>query len=867
MSICADKLKEMFPDYDQKKIDRLMGEISRMQDNGSSLEDSLSKVNQQIKERIENLKLNASKYKLERSQNLQKNLDFLKFANQDAFKNDPVAALEAYVGGGSNKLSKGGNLGLQDIAATSVDQILRPFHSQMTAKGLVERVKSGDLDLGISVALDNMKEGGNLNDPRISPSAMEAAQLFRAVNDKRRLLYENAGYPTGFIEGYKGPQTHDPLKIKEDKAGWIQSQLKNLDHDKVFGADATQGQKLKKLNEDWQKITNRVWTKDQVGPDAADSFQSVSERGLGTKTYAERSYHYKDGEAFHDYNSQFGKGNLYETLLPAIDRDARNAAQLSKFGTNPLDTFSSHIERMKRFYESDAGIEKAGGAEQASKVVKDIMGNRASLLDKYKMAAGISDGAGELLPAKVASAAKNLNNVSLLGSVMFKKPSELAFASGLINATTGDGFLRSTSLMVKDFLGLGLPGSSSETSALRQLGVRYIDDYNASQFTDRYGSGYNEPGMLSKSADLAYKFFGINAHTNRGRIAIAGALSRIMETHAGSSFDTLPSRVSANLQRYNIGVPEWEMMRQSVGTFEHDGSKAMLPENVMKIDDASAQKIIDANGLKYKSPEAFKFDVQNKYTNMLSDHAENSVLHSNLATQSAMRGGVDRNSVKGMLWTMAMQYKSIAYMMTENMARMTLSNPDKFAQSLGEAFKHPLAGGDVMNNLVPTMVFGTALYGASKFLKEEGTHQAGNLVGLSTKEPITKAQDDPGKTILDAFIGGGGGGLMADTLGQGSMEKAVRTIAGPTLSRAADLADVGWKVATPGRDPYGRPREDRDFVGAGKKASDLAESFIPGQSLPLMKPVLDNLIFDHIKNAIQPDYLEKKQIREAREAR
>lgn len=859
MPICADKLKELFPEYDQKKIDRLMGEISRMKDAEGNLGESLGKIRQRIEDRALQIRLNAAKYKAQAAMNLQKLTEWNKFKNQDLFKNDPIRALKAFVGGGENALGRGVNLGIKDMAANFTDQILRPAYAQLEAKGLLDRVRTGELDKGIAIALDQMRPGGNLNHPDISPSALEAAQIFRSINDQKRLIMENAGYPTGFIEGYKGPQTHDQIKIKDNKDGWMKSMLENLDHEKTFGEGATLAQKTKYLEDSYKKISDGIWTKDQVPPGATDKFQTVSEKGLGAKTIGSREFHFKDGESFYNYNKEFGQGTLFQNLLPSIDRYARNASALSRLGTNPKETFANLIDKEERFYKSDAGIEKAG-ADQAAKIVNDIKASREQLLNFYDNSAGVYDGGGMLMPAKILNATRNFMNMTKLGSAVFKKSSELGFAAGLAKATTGEDMINSSARMIKDWF--GILGKEKENMMVQQLLIRHIDDTNAFLSTDRYGSGYNEPGAFSKAADVAYKYFGINWHTNKTTAVAAGNLARILETHVGSSFEELPTRLSSNFQRYNINKPEWDVLSKSVGTFEHDGSKAILSDQIMKLSDSDAQKIIDDNNLKYKSPEAFKFDVQNKYIAFLNDHSQRSVLHSTLPVQSFIRS-FDRNTVPGMLWQMAMQYKSVAFMMKENMARVVLSNPEKMANSLSEAFKSPVKGGDVFNNLVPMMAYSTALYGVSKFLKDELVHLGGEAIGLrgTEKDPLKEAEKHPLGTIGEAFIGGGGGGMAVDMLGQNTWDRTRRTLEGPTLSTAEDLASAGWKMAT-NKGTY--PNSSGLKEGA-KQLVDTMRSLVPGSSLPLAKSALDSLIFDHIKTAIDPRYLEKKELAQKRQ--
>lgn len=774
----------------------------------------------------------AAMFKMQKSANLKHLNDNLNLLNQKAYEDRPWEGLASIPGGAQKSLSIGGNRPLNWMSEDLARSIEIPLNNALDKIGASEHVAAGTLDKETMIASYEMRPEGDMSKVK-SPLAMEIAKLYRTAHDTIRSAYERAGYPIGNLPGFIMRQTHDFTKLLANKEGWIASMLKNLDHAKTFvdeatGKEMTSKEKLDVLEKTYKDITEQKFgVGDAAIPGSIhDQFISVTDKSSGSKLAGSRFYHFKDGESFYNYNSEFGKGNLRETIQSTIDRDTRNITQLGKLGAAPEAAFHGLIARMEEKYKDSPDI------------LKKLESKKRGLLETYKIAAGTAEPVGESIYTKLSSAERNWNNISLLAATTFKKLTETAYATALVKTSLDSGFFHTTRILMKEFMHLGLPGSESEAAVAGKMYSRFINDKTISLFTDKNGAGYAEKWSLNNLSNWMYRISGINAHTNRGRIAIASTIGRIAYESSEKEFKDLPAVMRANLGRYEISNNEWNIIRRGVDTFEHDGSNAITPDAISRL-----------SGYK---PSVL--DAQQKYMNYISDMTEQSVLHSNIPTQLSLRGRVDPNSVPGLLYSTAMQYKSILLMMKDVGQRVAQSDPMGKTIALGALSDAAPRGLSIkgMGQLMQMGLFATGLY----------------ALGDAAKRGITPGRDqadynDP-MTYLKYFTAASGFGLIGEPLigaGEGGFEKFVKTVGGPVASRGADLFDAGKEALTKNK------RGDYNLKGAGLKLSKFTEDLVPFQTLPGVRMALDKLLFDHINNSIDPTYLEKQELRKLRRER
>ena len=830
MSQCFAPLRALL-DKNVISDEELDGMIKRAESFLGTDKDFSSMRNAMIK-MLEEDRTRAAKFKMYEGMNVLKRIEREQREKNPVFDGRPWDALQAESIGGRSGMVKGGNRGIHDISAASARQILEPLHNELVDTHGLPYAESGELDEKVARELWEMRKGGKPGSTG-SEMAQKIAKAYRAAYDRIRQLKEEAGYPVGYVDGYIAHQTHNPVKIRAtDFDTWKNDILSSIDQEKTFGAGASEAEKAKYLDEMHDDIVHNRYGGEDV---------TTKIKKDGNKTQDRRAVVFKDGQSFYQYNQKYGDGNLYQTVYNTAQREARNIGNLTKYGSKPLEAFQEDIDRAKRYYASDEAKEKYG-RDKANEILKTLNAKEPSLISGFKISAGLADQIGTELPAKLGFALQALQNVSKLGTAAFKKSTELAYSSALTSSLTGRNFLEMAAQTTKDFLSMGLPKSEAESTVQKQLMINYIRDVSAAQLTDRYGMGYSQNETLTKMNDLVYKWTGINAHTNRSRLATAANLARQLALEGDKKFADLNPTLQGNLKRYDIGHPEWEALRQSVGELGHDGSKAMISENIPKVDPAMAQKIMDENGIKGKTT-GFLNTVQNKYLNLLQEVTEMSVLHSNVAAQNLMRGGINPNTWRGMLWSLAMQYKSVAVMMGKVSSRVLQSDPNLSPNAgFAQAFMRGLKGGNTVKNLLPMMALGTALYAGQDALIRE----------IEGKEPRDYRDRE---TAMQMFAGGSGMGLWGDAvLGHASRDpKALLEFAGgPTVGQIAPLVEANGAIQK------GHAAEGEQEI------VNTLEGNIPGQTIPWFRHALDSLFVDHIRNSIDPEYSDKQEMKKLR---
>jgi hypothetical protein len=168
-------------------------------------------------------------------------------------------------------------------------------------------------------------------------------------------------------------------------------------------------------------------------------------------------------------------------------------------------------------------------------------------------------------------------------------------------------------------------------------------------------------------------------------------------------------------------------------------------------------------------------------------------------------------------------------------------------------------------------VGGRTLYGFSKDASYlERTAHIGTLIaGMTMAGYLTVVMKDlvrgywpprdptDPKTIAAAFVQGGAAGLYGDFLFSQSNRfggSVLESAAGPTIGAAADLIELGLKS----RDAIGDKIIGEEAKAPYAEAVNLIAGNTPGASLFYIRPALDFLVLNSLRDAISPGYLRRQ---------
>lgn len=804
---CADMLKAAFPDLNASELKAIRDELdnakSRLFRPGTT-DYSSADFRQKAMGLLNERRFQDLASRVERARNVltaQKNLDFL---TQDKFKGDPIRALQALALGQDVAITKGGSHSVGRESTSLAGGVLRPMIAQLEKISANEFMQKGLKDR--EVAQEMVKPGSTNSD-----MAKQIAKILNAANDATLRLKQGAGSMVRKLSDFVTHTIHDAEKLKaQGFDAWF---------DKMAGSEANHGkgylnlersfgvwdraQIKEAMGEDFNRITRGV--SDRLVPDGvSDTFidQKGPSENLARKTARSRTYHFQDGYAFADYNSEFGSKNLMESVITDIQRSAKQAAMMRKFGTNPDAGWQAAKTRLA------ATLERSG-SEAAAKTIR----NSQELDRMYATTRGDSDGVGTGGGARTAQTLKVIKGTSSLGMIFPRALRDFAGGAARLNDINGKNLLSNVGDLMHQYAST-FPDSAERAKIAENfsLGAEHL----VGSALDRYGGTEAQPGMLHKMSETFYRAGQVPWHFENLKSAAAVLTGKALGEHASLPFAQLPARVQVTLSRYGITDAHWEGIRQGLQELK-PGIQAISPSAVANVPE-------EAFGGKSQ-----KFDAQARLGTLIQDIADSaSNTHGDRQKWFMLRGTKDESI--GVILRLISQFKLPMLQQVDNLRQFTMGDPGSQPQSMLEAVK----SGSGMYRAAQFIALATALGYASDSITDLAQ-------GKKPKDPTSL------DTWHQAMLRGGSLGLYGDfLLGEGNrqestMSRFARSAVGPVLSDSYTAMDKIFQ-----------PLMHGETKGVGKDAFDLAYQNMPFHNLWYAKAAFDQLIFNSIRESLSP---------------
>jgi hypothetical protein len=203
-------------------------------------------------------------------------------------------------------------------------------------------------------------------------------------------------------------------------------------------------------------------------------------------------------------------------------------------------------------------------------------GQTHALEKLYYHSSGQAHAVANVTWANSAQAVRSWLSSVQLGGAMLSSQSDYAF----LRSTAAFNGLSSTRVMGRYLEALGtLSGAEGRRSATRQglmieTGLRGLRDH----FDETLNANIGKPGSIfsadgmeaasagmsriaGQAAEFVMRSTGLEHHSNAARVALGNEFLATFAEHAGKSFDALPERVGATLQRYGIDAADWDILR------------------------------------------------------------------------------------------------------------------------------------------------------------------------------------------------------------------------------------------------------------------------------------------------------------------
>ncbi|GAA0504777.1 hypothetical protein [Pigmentiphaga daeguensis] len=707
---------------------------------------------------------------------------------QNVFGNNLAEGLEATLVG-VNRAKVGAREGVAQVQEMLRKRYLAGFIADVERTGNMRLFTSGAMDRDIARALWAI--GRDTEDAALRALPAEAVDVARVINkwqDVTRMDANEAGAWIGKRAGYIVRQTHDPERIR--RAGfdeWRAAAMEYFDFDEmgVMTPEAL------------RNLYANLATGNHLKDAPADPTGFRGPGNLAKKLSGQREIHFKDADAWYEYNQRFGQKNLREAVTAGMIRSADSVGMMRVLGTNPAAMFDTIRDDL---------IMAAKAAGREDQVIQ--LQDRRNALGQFMAAVdGSMNIPGNAMWARRAANVRTWEVLAKLGGMFLSQMNDIAiYGSG--TRYQGRGFLSGMSEAVG---GLGRSLAPQETRDLAAaLGV--VLDNMAGEL-GRIGS-FAEPGWLTGASRWFMKLNLSNWWVNRMRTSAAFGMSHHMALNSDRTWEALGGEYRRVLSLYDIGPEDWDAIRTS-SQRSVDGRDYIVPENVA--DAAAADKL----------------------RTYLTDQTSFLALEPDAKTRAYILQGSRPGTWTGEFYRFAMQFKSFTGSYMQKIIGRELYGRGYEGNGVIGALRN---GNGEMQGLASLIVTTTLLGYGSMALKDLAK-------GRMPRDP-TESPEMAGKVLLAALVQGGGAGIYGDFLfgeanrfGQG----ALATVAGPVISTGASIIDL-----------YQRSLRGDDTAA---EALRITIANTPFANLFYARPVLDYMVLYQMQEAMNPGYLRRMERR------
>jgi len=713
---------------------------------------------------------------------------------QRNFGNNLAEGLEALLVG-VNRAKEGARSGAAQLQAKLQKSYAAGFAADLERSGHGKLFATGAMDREVSRALWAFGKENEADLLRGLPKeAIEIGRVVHKWQEVTRTDANKAGAWVGKLDGYITRQAHESDKIR--RAGfevWKAEALKRFDLERMLTeSEASSSDAM--LKGIWTDLASGNHQR-ATDADLAAAFKGPS--NIAKKVSQSRTIHFKDADAWFDYNAAFGTGNLRESIIKGLEHSGQSTGLMLKMGTNPQAMFDAIrgdlVEAAKLAGNVDAVAEL--GQKQGR------LANMMAAVD------GSMSIPGNQMWARIAANVRGFETLAKLGGMLLSQLNDVV-VYGAGTRYQGRGFFSGISESIGG-LGRGMSDPVRRELAA-SLGVVLE---NLPGELGRVGE-FSEPGAMNGLIRTFMKLNGSQWWTDRMRTSASFGMSHHMALQAGKGWSALDGEYKRVFSLYGIGEKEWDAIRAS--SSKHvDGRSYIVPENVG--DKAAADKLMT----------------------YFTDQTSFLALEPDARTRAVILQGTNPGTWTGEMARFLMQFKSFTGAYMQKVIGRELYGRGYEGDSIVGALRN---GNGEMQGMAQLIVMTTIAGYGSMALKDLSK-------GRTPRDP-TESPAMAAKVLAAALVQGGGAGIYGDFLfGEASRTGSgtIESLAGPTLSTAGRIVDLYHK-ATRG-----------DDVAASTFREVLNNT--PFANLFYTRVALDYLVFYRMQEAMNPGYLRRMERR------
>ncbi|MEE9366726.1 MAG: hypothetical protein V3W44_08575 [Dehalococcoidales bacterium] len=486
--------------------------------------------------------------------NVQRNI--IRQAEAEGFifgSGDPETNLSAFLVGRPGQGIDGG--------LKSVDADMKAAASTAMGRLAVEMEANGHE--GIWRMIDNRpfnrdvaREMWNLSGRSVTGNedAFHVAQVFDRFKEEFRLRANAEGANIRHLPGHVFAQHHDARKaLKAGFEGWRDFVLPKLDRERTFG---TTGDPEEFLLEAWRSITSgrrRL---------SAETGRGGGPAALSKKLSRSRSLHFRDADAWLDYNAQYGDRDVMRGVLNGLWRLSEDVALMTRMGSNPEQMFKVLLRKV-------ADVKRLEGLEP----------KEAPLVNQFRAISEAPVVAGDANLARTVEYIKAGQNASKLGSATITSFSDL----NTFIATAqyqGVHFLTATAKGLKSAMKGRRRGEQQEALRLMGVGLEGMLGRMAARFTATdLGVGF-----ASRLNNAIFKWNGLAWWTDTFKEGFALTSAAHLGDNLSFEWSKVNQKLRNVLGQYGIREEDWIKLREA-GADNVDDILMVTPQTAERVGD------------------------------------------------------------------------------------------------------------------------------------------------------------------------------------------------------------------------------------------------------------------------------------------
>lgn len=691
---------------------------------------------------------------------------------------------------GTNKPLLKNRLSVDSQGIAIFDSYFGGFLRDIETAGLAPHLNTGAVDIEIARALEKLTR------PDAKGSTNQAANKIAEIIHKwRGQLFDRqnrAGAWNKELSGYITTQNWDSAKLQ--KAGfekWRKVMLETLDHERTFG-DADPNAFLEAAFQ--TLITGRTFS-GEADLDLKLAFKGPA--NLAKRVSQHRKLHFKDADHWVRANEAFGLKSMRESIIGEFMGMSRHTAMMETFGPNPGAVFDA-VKDIARQEFPDKGAQL----------------DKRLLKAEFDVVAGHSDLPVHLTAASVNRTIRGVISMASLHSAVISSVADFAAKAARIRYTNGGGVLTPFAQSLTTFVDGLQRGTKREVADRVRAGL----DGMMGGMSERFMAADAQVGSMARALRLYFKANLLTPWTDTHKRGLALFASRTLAAHAKTGFDRLPEHMRYILNQYDIDAKKWDVIRKT--TEDVEGTAYLLPDKLRDLDDNEFTK----RGL---DPVTDKDALETAVRAFFIDTTEYGVPTPGARERAIMTLGYKPGTIEGEALRYLGQFKQFPVtVLSKVWGNMKYANPG------GEKDK-----------------VGMAVYMASSILLGYAAMSMKDIVkGRKPRDPLS------GKTLVAAFMQGGGAGIYGDFL-FGEYDRYGRsllaTVAGPTAGRAEDLAKIFAKLRS--------GVFDGEVTDVTPETLRFLSSNIP--NVFYTKTALDYLVLYQLQEMSNPGYLRRTEQR------